>query len=178
MYVGIECPDFLMSDSVGAIIYFDDCNLNCKYCDYKNVIRMKDLKFVRFDELFNTIKQYLIFFDNIIITGGEPLLFKNEVIKIIDFAKRKGKGIWLYTNLSENIDDIINDIDKIVVDVKGISVDEIMKNCGCNISIAKNIIKNYEKYYDNDKFLFRISDYISNENIKFKNIKKYNIKGL
>lgn len=178
MLVGVECPDFLMSDGVGVVIYFSKCNLNCKYCDYRNVIRIKDLKFVKFEELFDTIENYLNFFDNIVITGGEPLLFKDEVVKIIDFAKRRSKSIWLYTNLSDDVSDILDGVDKFVVDVKGTSVDEIIENCGCSVSVAENIIENYKKYCDNDKFLFRISDCIDSENIKFKNVERYSVSKL
>jgi len=178
MLVAVECPDFLMSDGVGVVIYFNMCNLKCKYCDYRNMIKSKDLKFVKFDELFKVIEKYLNYVDNIIITGGEPLLFKNEVVKIIDFTKKSGKGIWLYTNLFDDIDDILNDIDKVVVDVKGTNVIEIMCNCECDSNMALNILENYVKYCNNDKFIFRVSDCVDDNNIKFKNIEKYEVKGL
>lgn len=177
MYVAIECPDFLMSDGVGIVVYFSECNLKCKKCDYINMLKNKDLRYIIFDEVFDVIEKYIEYIDNIIISGGEPLLFRNEMLRIVYFAKKHKKGVWIYTNLFRNVDDIIDDVNKVVVDVKGKDILEIMNNCNCDSNIAQNIFKNYKKYCNNNKFIFRLSEYIDSD-IKFKNIEKYKIKNL
>ena len=70
--------------SVGRFAYFirlGSCNLNCHWCDtpYKNEYTEIDIP-----SLVNQAEH----FPRVVITGGEPLLQKHEVVKFIERLKR------------------------------------------------------------------------------------------
>lgn len=75
------------------IVIGENCNLDCKYCF---VNKDKNNKFTRFDDLYNLIKR--LEYKNLILTfsGGEPLLYIDEIIKII--TKVKPNSVDILTN--------------------------------------------------------------------------------
>ena len=174
--LAVECPDFVMSDGVAVVVYFGVCNLRCKHCDFRKMMMMKDVKCINYNVLFDVMEKYLDFIDNVVVTGGEPLLFPDIVFEIVEFAKSNGKGVWLYTNLSNDISDLFGLVDRVVVDVKGVSVEDIMRNCSCDELLAECMLRNYMKYACNDKFVFRVPSFISDCWIDFRNIERYEVR--
>lgn len=63
-------------------IRFPECNLQCNFCDTQ--IRLKNS---RLSYTLGDIKNYIINEEhrNIIFTGGEPLLYTNQIFKIINY---------------------------------------------------------------------------------------------
>ena len=95
-----------------------NCNLKCNHCDIwklnsKNIPTLEDrLKYV---EWFKEINPY----GHVLLHGGEPLIFKNEVYEILKKTKDCGLGFHLVTNGT-----LINDEDiKTFLDLK---IDSIM----------------------------------------------------
>lgn len=81
--------------SVGQLavfIRFSRCNMQCEYCDTKQ--SWNEGKMMSRDEL----KQYADPFDRIIITGGEPLLQKKELMPLVNSLLLKGKTVEIETN--------------------------------------------------------------------------------
>jgi len=91
------------------------CNLQCLYCDSKYTWTGG------IDKSFEDIVKELTLLpksENILITGGEPLMQSNEVILFIEnFLKNRYKKIFLETNGSYNIENI-PDFVNILMDLK------------------------------------------------------------
>lgn len=66
------------------IVIGEKCNLDCKYCF---VNKNENNKFTRFNDLYDLIKR--LEYKNLILTfsGGEPLLYVDEIIKIVNVIK-------------------------------------------------------------------------------------------
>jgi len=88
------------------------CNLRCTWCDTKYAY--EDGKEIRCDEIISLINSSKT--DIVEFTGGEPLLQKDELIKVIGGIGRS-KTILLETNGSVSLKDIPERVIKIV-DVK------------------------------------------------------------
>lgn len=78
----------------GRVIVTKKCNRKCKGCcnDY-----LKKVDKVQFEDLFK--------YEELIITGGEPMLLSDRVVEMIHrlrFGGYKGK-IWLYTSSSHRL---------------------------------------------------------------------------
>lgn len=105
------------------------CNLTCSYCCNEQERFRKDIHPVLLKDI--DFSQY----DNVCVSGGEPLLFMDRIEKVCKLAK--GKLIILYTNgiyLSE----------KIATRLEGFGINAI--NVGLhNPSTFENIIKKVSK---------------------------------
>lgn len=101
-YAGLPC----------LFIRLTGCNLRCTWCDTKYAY--EDGKEIRSDEIIRLINSSKT--DIVEFTGGEPLLQKDELIKVIGGIDRS-KTILLETNGSISLKDIPERVIKIV-DVK------------------------------------------------------------
>jgi len=89
---------------IGSATYFTSlkCNRNCFYCFNPN---QEDFEFYR-DNICDTVealeaaKQAGQKIKHLALTGGEPLLFKNEAIRFFENAKKKFPSVYtrLYTS--------------------------------------------------------------------------------
>lgn len=98
-------------------IRFCGCNLECEYCDTKDIPNEDYLEFTP-DELKEYIKDFnLKSIHSISLTGGEPLLWE-EFLK--EFLPMLNNKIYLETNatLKTHLESIINHIDIISADIK------------------------------------------------------------
>lgn len=99
------------------------CDLNCKFCSFwgKSGIRKNNFNLGK-EELtlgeWKTIIDNLLYYKpNIVLTGGEPLLYK-EWFNLAKYIKGKRLNIDLQTNgthLEENKEEIINSVDNLSV---------------------------------------------------------------
>lgn len=174
--VYVDFPDFSYTNKPALTIYFEDCNMNCEYCDFKKTFKLKKLN----EMSITDVKKFMItnynFYDIVIISGGEPTTENQELTKLINFMKYFDKEIHLYTNLLElDNTSIVELVDKIYVDVKGTTIDEIVKIAKISKDEAEILLNKYIKFKNNDKFIFRLNEKIGNK-IKFKNIMRYNTK--
>ncbi|MCG2759926.1 MAG: radical SAM protein [Candidatus Delongbacteria bacterium] len=126
------------------------CNLRCSWCDTKySYYEGKEYPVQEIIEIVNSSKINLIEF-----TGGEPLLQKEELIKVID-GINENKTILLETNGSISLKNIPEKVVKIV-DIK-------LKGSGEGGSfLEKNII--YLSKIDEIKFVLR--DFIDYNELK------------
>lgn len=102
----------------------NDCNLRCKHCymsagvgEKKELCKEKLLSFVENITALNGTT-------DIVISGGEPLLYK-DIFDIIIAFKKLGHKIILFTNgllINEsNIEFISNNVDEVQISMEGIS---------------------------------------------------------
>ncbi len=94
------------------VLMTNNCNLNCRYCKVKFNLKTKTVEIIKENDIRNILKQFQElsprFKKLVSITGGEPLLYFNEVKKIIELCKKELKNYWivLFTNatlLNKNI---------------------------------------------------------------------------
>lgn len=81
--------------NIGMPYYFirvGGCPLRCNFCDSEYTWSANSGKIVEVDDLINsTIKECELYGINwVSITGGEPLLYKNQVLKIIEALNLNG----------------------------------------------------------------------------------------
>lgn len=106
---------------VSNVIFFKHCNMKCLYChniktlESADVLSVKDFRKVLIDILIDEAK-------GLVLTGGEPTLYK-ELIPFLRFMKEvSDKNIKLDTNGSnpEVLEEIIKEglVDVIAMDIK------------------------------------------------------------
>lgn len=122
-------------------IRLQGCNLKCKICDTKYSWSKKHKK-LSCNKIINIVDKIEIPF--VCITGGEPLLQKKELLKLIKELLKLKKTISIETNGSLSIKGIPNKVKKIV-DVKTPST-------GFKASFKKDNLK-YLTSYDELKFI-------------------------
>lgn len=70
------------------LLFTDTCNRNCRGCCNRNW-KGEPAKEITFDELLE--------FDEIYITGGEPMLFVSDLKELITNLKKHDKKVFVYT---------------------------------------------------------------------------------
>ncbi len=91
------------------------CNLRCPWCDTKWANGMDSGILMDLDEVTDSVDS--LQWDQVLITGGEPLIQRKQLLKLIYRLKAKGYEIQVETNGSLRIDDMYADC--WVVDCKG-----------------------------------------------------------
>lgn len=69
------------------------CNLRCSFCDSKYTYENPEFEWKKADEVQKIIENYQA--QNLVITGGEPLLWQKDLIPLI---KRVKKSVEIETN--------------------------------------------------------------------------------
>lgn len=81
---------------IRTVLFMQGCNIRCKGCQNKSTWELNEGKEVSIDDLVSELKQK-VFNKKITISGGEPLVQKDELIKLIDKLADEGFDIALYT---------------------------------------------------------------------------------
>lgn len=121
-------------------IRFCGCNLNCDYCDTKDIPNEDYLEFTP-EELKNYMQDFnLKSIHSISLTGGEPLIWIDFLLEFLPMLKNK---IYLETNstLNNNFEKIIDYIDIVSADIKLPSASEIENSFAVHDEFFKVAIK-------------------------------------
>ena len=81
---------------IRTVLFMQGCDLHCKGCQNKTTWELNRGKEISVDDLFNELKEK-VFNKKITISGGEPLVQKEELKKLIDKLANAGFDIALYT---------------------------------------------------------------------------------
>ena len=81
---------------IRTVLFMQGCNIHCKGCQNKSTWDINKGKEISIDDLVGELKQK-VFNKKITISGGEPLVQKEELIKLIDRLAEEGFDIALYT---------------------------------------------------------------------------------
>ena len=81
---------------VRTLIFFQGCDIHCPFCQNKSTWNIKDGNAISMDELYSLISDKS-FNKKITITGGEPLLQKEGLLKLVEKLDENGFDIALYT---------------------------------------------------------------------------------
>lgn len=108
---------------VCAIFFLGGCNFRCIYChNHEIAFNPKNISSKDFNEILKIIEDKKDWLDGIVVSGGEPTIYGEELIDFLSFFKKKKLKTKLFTN-GYNID-IINEIisknliDEISMDIK------------------------------------------------------------
>ncbi|WP_196214079.1 viperin family antiviral radical SAM protein [Methanolobus vulcani] len=126
-----------------------NCNYNCRFCFYKNMIgEFKDIEKTR--HILETLKNKGI--EKINFAGGEPLLYKN-LMYLLKMAKDMEFTVSVVTNASLLNENNIRELSS-YVDWIGISVDstdeniekELGRGNGCHVEHVQRVCELIRKY--------------------------------
>jgi pyruvate formate lyase activating enzyme len=104
--------------NLSLVIFTGGCTLKCPYCHNPEII--DGGKSVGMDEIIKKIEDSIDFIDSIVITGGEPLIQKEDINYILKYSKKKGLKTKLDTNgcFPDELKDIISLLDYVSLDIK------------------------------------------------------------
>ncbi len=109
-------------EKISTVVFTSGCNMDCTYCHNYELKIMKEGT-IHESEIINYIKEKRKVLDGIVITGGEPSLHMNELIKFIKKIKKEfpSFSIKVDTNGSSKkfIKEIVPIVDFIAIDFKG-----------------------------------------------------------
>ncbi len=115
-----------------VFIRLTGCNLRCEWCDTKYAFY--EGKEMSIEDVIKEAERYKI--KRVCITGGEPLLQRDEVLKLVDVLLSKGYDISIETNGSLSIDGIPEGV-LISMDWKTPSSGESEKMLESNLKLLK-----------------------------------------
>ncbi|MDQ5893350.1 MAG: Anaerobic ribonucleoside-triphosphate reductase activating protein [Patescibacteria group bacterium] len=107
---------------VACMVYTIGCNFRCPYCHNPELVDETVEVKITEDQVFDFLDERTKMLDGIVITGGEPTMHGNELIKFMKKVKEKGFLVKLDSNgtnpsvLKEAID--LKIIDYIAMDIK------------------------------------------------------------
>jgi pyruvate formate lyase activating enzyme len=107
---------------VSSVVFLPGCNLRCPFCQNAGLIKgYDDLPTISFDSVAGYLRRNREWIDGVVITGGEPTIWKELAGLIADF-KHLGFGVKLDTNGTnpDALTDLIDRglLDYIAMDVK------------------------------------------------------------
>ncbi len=81
---------------VRTLVFFQGCDIHCPFCQNESTWDIKKGKEISIDDLFRIIKEKS-FNKKVTITGGEPLLQKEGLHRLVKMLDEDGFDIALYT---------------------------------------------------------------------------------
>lgn len=118
---------------MASVLFLGGCNFRCPFCHNRDlVLSPGGFEDVPLEYIVATFRKYKDWVDKVVITGGEPTMYKN-LYGLIGLLKSEGMSIKLDTNGSNPsmVKSLVNDglIDCIAMDVKG-PLDRYARWCG------------------------------------------------
>ena len=108
---------------VACTIFTGGCNFRCPFCHNASLAtRAGEMDTIPEEEIFSLLKKRKGILDGVCITGGEPLLFGDELFDFIARIKEMGFAVKLDTNGSfpERLKTLLDAglVDKVAMDIK------------------------------------------------------------
>ena len=83
---------------VPATVFLNGCNFRCPFCHNKDLLDSQAAELLTQGELLSFLKKRSSVLEGVCISGGEPTLYKEELVKFIDSIKELGYLVKLDTN--------------------------------------------------------------------------------
>lgn len=174
---------------IRTVIFLNKCLLRCKYCHNPETWNMQGINYTT-NELLEKIKRYKPYYGDkggVTLSGGEPLLQSKFTLDLVKKLKEEGIHVALDTAgiTNEEYEEIIDNIDLIIYDIKDITESRYRDLTGGSIhktweflEYAKKINKKFwirqvivPGVHDNLEFITSLSEYIK-EHFNTDNIEK------
>lgn len=120
----IETMGLVDGPGIRTIFFLQGCPLRCLFChnpDSQNPQKGKEVSINYLVEKAKRMKPYFKNNGGVTISGGEPLIHGNELIKLIDALQKEDIHVCLDTSgigNSKYYDEIIKKVDLILLDIK------------------------------------------------------------
>jgi len=176
---------------IRLLVFTQGCNFRCLYCHNPDTFEISGGKEMSVDEILRLVKNQKEYFGGnggITVSGGEPTLQVDEMIKLFKKAKKIGINTALDSNGSIDNDKVkkLYDLtDLLILDVKHIDNDQHIKLTGCSNKNTLEMAEYREKtnkpmwlryvlvpgINDSDEYLNKFGEYFKD----YKNIEKVEI---
>lgn len=108
---------------ITSVLFFDRCNFRCPFCqNWRLLTNPGKYPLYTIDEILKKISGKKNWIDGIVLTGGEPLLFFDEIIGIAKKIKKNNLPVKIDTNGSfpEELLSLVKSglIDYVAMDIK------------------------------------------------------------
>ncbi len=131
-----------------AVVFLGGCNFRCGYCHNPDlVLHFKQVDTISEEELLSFLDKRKDWLDGVVVTGGEPTIYK-DLPEFISKIKKRNFLVKLDTNGTnpDMIKKLLKQVDYIAMDVKT-SLDDYSKVCGVSVDTGKikksiDLIKN------------------------------------
>jgi pyruvate formate lyase activating enzyme len=121
------------------VIFMGGCNMRCPFCHNKSIVDKETETFVE-SVVLEDLKKRKGFINAVVITGGEPTIHGDKLIKLISKIKKMGFVIKLDTNGTnpDLLEKIISKeiVDYIAMDIKNV-FSKYEETCGVKVDIEK-----------------------------------------
>ena len=121
------------------------CPIGCVYCDQPQTLSNKHKASI--ETIMNRVKKYRGV-KRVCITGGEPLIYKNDLMPLVWELQYEGYKVTIETSGCLPIEDFLRRDWKYIMDVK----------CPSSGVVEKNIYENLLKLHSKDEVVFVIAD--------------------
>ena len=164
------------------VVFFQGCNLECKYCHNRDTWNINEGTYISVDELFDNILKYKTYITpngGFTASGGEPLLQPYFLISL--FKKLKAANIHTAIDTSgmieitDTIKELLSLTDLVLLDIKHINTEKSKELIGFDnkkeLAFAKYLSDNnipvwirqviIPKITDNEKDLLELKKFIN-----------------
>ncbi len=125
-----------------TVLFFDKCNFLCPFCqNWELILHSERFPIIEWDTIEKKLKQKKGWIDAVVLTGGEPLVFKKDVFELT----RRIKGLDLLIKLDTNgsfpeiLKTLLKEklIDYVAMDIKAPLDERYFKAAGKMIELNK-----------------------------------------
>jgi len=113
---------------ITTVLFFDKCNFMCPFCqNWELIVHPEKFPVITWEDIEKKLEKKKKWVDGVVLTGGEPLMFKKEVFDIARKIKQRNFSVKIDTNGA--YPDVIRElldahlVDYVALDIKA-SIDE------------------------------------------------------
>ena len=108
---------------ISTVLFFDRCNFKCPFCqNWELILHSEKYPAIPLEEIVKKLKKKRDWIDGVVLSGGEPLVYRKEVIKIAKVMKGMNFGVKLDTHgaFPSRLKELIKEnlVDYVAMDIK------------------------------------------------------------
>ncbi len=139
---------------ITTVLFFDKCNFMCPFCqNWELIIHPEKFPVIEFEEIKKKLEKKKGWVDGVVLTGGEPLVDKKEVLDITQRLRKLNLDVKIDTNgaYPETLQELIDKklINYVAMDIKAPLDERYYIAVGKNIDIG-NIKESVEILLHNE----------------------------